>query len=402
MPGRFVRRTWQHNPTIDAPARYKRACHYESFIPDALATLEFALDARIAGLVSDAEHAIRTLNDEGGRALSPLARLLLRTESIASSKVEGLQLGVRELARAEADAESGGKPGSTALDVLANIDAMSLAMEDAAAVAEFGVDQIRAIHHRLTARGPHPHIAGVIRTEQNWIGGNDYNPCGADFVPPPPEDVARLLADMCAAMDDVTLSPLVQAALVHAQFETIHPFGDGNGRTGRALVHVILRRRGMAPHFLPPISAIFAGGRDRYIAGLTKFRSADVALWVEQFAAATWQATRLAAAYVREVRELQTTWRQSLASHAHAPRAGAAAWAIIDVLPAHPMISAPVATAATGRAKAAVYDGIEHLVNAGILQPLSPNRRNRSWEAMGLLPLIAQLEAGAIHTYGTA
>lgn len=398
MPGHLVRRTWEFNPAIDAPARYKRACQYESFVPDKLSTLEFALDASLAGLVSDAEHAVRSLNDEGGPTLAPLARLLLRTESIASSKVEGLQLGVRELARAEAEAESGGKPGPTALEVLANIDAMSLAMEEASAVDEFGVDQVRGIHHRLTAGGSHPDIAGVIRTGQNWIGGNDYNPCGADFIPPPPEEVARLLADLARATNDVTLSPLVQAALVHAQFETIHPFHDGNGRTGRALVHVILRRRGLAPRFLPPISVVFAGARDRYIAGLTRFRGPDVAVWIEQFATATWEATRLAAGYLTAVQQLQRDWRDKLASHAGAPRAGAAAWAIIDVLPAHPIVSGPVATAGTGRAKAAIYAGIEQLVNAGILQPLSSSKRNRSWEAVGLLPLIAQLEAGALLT----
>lgn len=396
MPGHFVRRTWEFNPTIDAPPRYKRACHYESFVPDDLSNLELVLDASLAGLVSDAEHAVRSLNDAGGPSLAPLARLLLRTESIASSKVEGLQLGVRELARAEADAESGGKPGATALEVIANIDAMSLAMEEAAAVDEFGLDQIRAIHHRLTAGGPHPDIAGVIRTEQNWIGGNDYNPCGADFIPPPPEEVARLLADLASATNDMTLSPLVQAALVHAQFETIHPFHDGNGRTGRAMVHVILRRRRLAPRFLPPISVIFAGARDRYIHGLTRFRGHDVAGWVEQFATATWEATRLAATYLAAVQQLQRDWRDMLASHAGAPRRGAAAWAIIDMLPAHPIVSGPVATAATGRAKAAIYEGINQLVKAGILQPLSSSKRNRSWEAVGLLPLIAQLEAGAL------
>ena len=160
----------------------------------------------------------------------------MRTESIASSKVEGLQIGVREFARAEAKAESGIRPSSTAMELLANIDAMVLAVDDAAGVERFGVDEIIAIHRHLLERAPNKRIAGQIRTEQNWIGGNDYNPCGADFVPPPSEDVERLLADLCAAINDETLSPLVQAALVHAQFETIHPFGDGNGRTGRALV----------------------------------------------------------------------------------------------------------------------------------------------------------------------
>ena len=396
MPGRMISRVWHFDPTIYAPASYKRACKYDAFVPDGLATVAVRLDAQLSGLVSEAEHSIRQLNDEGGPALDPLTRLLLRTESIASSKVEGMQLGVRELARAEARAESGITPSSTALELLANIDAMILAVDDAANVKQFGMDEIIAIHRRLLERSPHKNIAGRIRTQQNWIGGNDYNPCGADFVPPPPEEVHGLLSDLCATINDETLSPLVQAALVHAQFETIHPFDDGNGRTGRVLVHVVLRRRGIAPHFLPPISVVFAGARDRYIAGLERFRGDDVDEWIGHFAAATVKAARLARAYIDAVRALQERWREQLRAAGNAPRSDAAAWAIIDLLPAHPMISAPVATAATNRAKGRVYEGIEQLVSSGVLLPLTSGRRNRWWEADGLLELVGRLEAGEL------
>jgi Fic family protein len=394
MPGRFVPKTWEHDPTTDAPAAYRRACRYEAFIPDELRSLGVPMDVRVTGLVSEAEQALRLLNDEGGQALLPLARLLLRTESIASSKVEGLQLAVRDLARAEAKAESGITPGPTAIEVLANIDAMVLAVDAAAEVETFGVDQILAIHRRLMERAPHRHIAGRLRQGQNWIGGNDYNPCGADFVPPPPEELDRLLGDLCSAVNDDTMSPLVQAALVHAQFETIHPFDDGNGRTGRALVHVVFRRRGLAPRFLPPISVVFAGARQRYIDGLTRYRGEGVAEWVEHFAAATIRAARLARSYVGAVANLQEDWRSRLRASASSPRSGAAAWAIIDILPAHPMISAPVAVAATGRAKSRVYEAVDQLIAAGVLLPLSDGKRNRWWEAAGLLDLIASLEAG--------
>ncbi|MEP6619169.1 MAG: Fic family protein [bacterium] len=394
MPGTLTPRTWQYDPTIDAPARYKRACRYEAFVPHELSGLVVHLDVQLAGLISEAEHSIRQLNNEGGPALKPLARLLLRTESIASSKIEGLQVGVRELARAEAKAESGIAPTATALELLANIDAMVLAVDEAADVEHFSVGEIVAIHRRLLERAPYRHIAGQIRTNQNWIGGNDYNPCGADFIPPPPEDVERLLADLCVAINDDTLSPLVQAALVHAQFETIHPFGDGNGRTGRALVHVVLRRRGIAPHFLPPISVVFAGARDRYIGGLTHFRGDDVAEWLEHFAVATDRAARLARSYIGAVTTLQEQWRDLLRASERAPRGDAAAWAIIDMLPARPMISAPVATTVIGKAKSRIYEGIEQLVAAGVLLPVSEGSRNRWWEATGLLHLIGQLEDG--------
>jgi Fic family protein len=182
---------------------------------------------------------------------------------------------------------------------------------------------------------PNARIAGRIRTLQNWIGGNDHNPCGADFVPPPPEHVEPLLADLCEVMTDEALPPLVQAALVHAQFETIHPFDDGNGRTGRTLIHVVLRRRGLAEVFVPPISVVFARGRDRSIDGLTAYREGEVDRWIETFATAAIQATDLAASYLDEVAQRTERWRDMLRV-ASDPRADAAAWAIIDLLPAHP------------------------------------------------------------------
>jgi Fic family protein len=363
-------------------------------VPDPIATAALSLEATVAGLVSEAEHAIRSLNGKARPALAPMARLLLRTESIASSKVEGMQLGARELARAEARIESGQKTSTVAIEILANVAAMVLAVEDASTVETFGVDEIVAIHRRLMERAENRAIAGKIRTRQNWVGGNDYNPCGADFVPPPPEHVGALLEDLCAAINDDRLPPIVQAALVHAQFETIHPFDDGNGRTGRALIHVVLRRRRVAPEYLPPVSVVLAAAKQRYIDGLTAFRGDNVAAWIEYFAGAAARAASLAQAYVDDVEQLMDDWRAKLTASPSVPRTGAAAWAIIDVLPAHPIITASVAAAATGRAKAAVYQALDQLQSAGILVALSQFRRNQAWEASGLLDIIAALDAG--------
>ena len=396
MTGRLVPRTWQSNPTAYAPAKYKKACAYEAFVPDELAGLTFSLDGAVAGLVSEAERAIRELNRSGGSALNPLARLLLTTESIASSRIEGMQVGIRELARAETKLDAGHHVGATALEVLANVDAMVLAVEQAASAPQFGIDEIMAIHRRLMERAEHRDIAGKIRTEQNWIGGNDYNPCGADFVPPPPEEVDRLLHDLCGAINDDTLSPLVQAALVHAQFETIHPFADGNGRTGRALVHVVLRRRGVAPHYVPPVSVAIAATRQRYIDGLTSFRHQDVGAWIEYFAAAAARSAHLATTYLDAVEALRTHWRELVQRLPDVPRADATVWQVIDILPAHPMITVSVAAAATSRSKPSAYQAFEQLEQAEVLVPLSASRRNRSWEASGLLDLIAGLENGTL------
>jgi hypothetical protein len=136
------------------------------------------------------------------------------------------------------------------------------------------------------------------------------------------------VCDLCNAINDESLSPLVTAALVHAQFETIHPFDEGNGRTGRALIHVVLRRRRIAPDYVPPLSVILAAHRDDYIAALMRYREGDLAFWLEHFAVATTRSARLAAAYVEAVGDLMNDWRGRLAA-GPGHRADAAAWAVI-------------------------------------------------------------------------
>lgn len=395
MRGRLVTRTWRSDPTLYAPARYRRACTYEAFVPDPLNPIEFDLPVELATVVSDAERAIAQLNRSGDIRLRPLARLLLRTESIASSKVEGLQVGIRQLARAEAKVETGGRVSRTVVEVLDNVSAMQLAVEEATSADPVSPSHIAAIHERLMVNASNPEIAGVIRSQQNWIGGNDYNPCGADFVPPPPEEVVSLMDDLCAEINAAHLPPLVQAALVHAQFETIHPFDDGNGRTGRALIHVILRRRELATHFVPPVSVLFAAGRDAYIRGLEDFREGRLAAWIEYFCVSALRATQLAERYLDTVSALTARWRTQLAETV-APRSDAAAWAILEILPGYPVLTGLVAAAATGRSRAPVYQGIEQLVEAGILEQLSTSKRNRSWEAKGLLELMEQLESAGL------
>lgn len=391
MRGVLVPRTWQYDPTLYAPPRYRRPCAYDAFIPDLLDSLP-SIVPEVAGTISAAEDAIRQLNAVAQPALQPFARLLLRTESIASSKVEGMQVDARTLARAEARSEVGVSIGREAAEILANIDAMQLAVDDAAAAVELTVDHVLSIHRVLLAEAPNAdRVAGVVRDKQNWIGGNDYNPCGADFVPPPPEDVDRLLNDLVMFCNDESLPPLAQAAFAHAQFETIHPFADGNGRTGRALVQVILRRRRIAPDYVPPISVVLAADKSLYIAGLVAFRESRENDWLETFAVAAARAAQLAADYLVQVQHLQAEWRERL--RGIVKREDAAAWLLISELPGHPIISTAVGSALTGRSKPRVQQAIDQLVEAEVLLPLSSGKRNRQWEAIGLLDLLADLEA---------
>jgi len=393
MRGHTEQRIWQSDPALYAPPRYRRACSYTTFTPDSVASFNEVFPAELAGIIAEAEAAVHSLNDRARPALAPLARLLLRTESIASSKVEGLQVDPRSLARAEVNAAAGKQAGSVVAEVIANIDAMELAIEETSVAPVLGQREIVAIHWSLMQGAPNASVAGRVRDKQNWIGGNDYNPCGATFVPCPPENVEPLLADLTELCASDYLSPLVQAAIVHAQFETIHPFEDGNGRTGRALVHVLLRRRGLAHSYVPPISVVLAADKGSYINGLTEFRDGNVNAWLEKFVTATAQSALLAQKYLAEVENLQEEWRADLRKNTSL-RSDAAAWAILDQLPGHPVITQPVATAVTGRSKSSTVVALEQLTAAGILRPLSDSKRNRAWEADGLLDLLAGLEGG--------
>jgi Fic family protein len=397
MRGTLVQRRWAYDPTLHAPARYRRACAYEAFVPDPIADLELRIDGELAGLISDAESQIQSLNRTSSPALAPLARLLLRTESIASSKVEGMQADARSLARGEVAYDTGRAVGQDVAVILANIDAMQFAIE--AATTHTAIEPVHLIDiQRVLLARSLPARAGRIRETQGWIGGNDYNPCDAAYVPPPEDRIEPLLEDLCRFCNEDRLPPLVQAAIAHAQFETIHPFDDGNGRTGRALVQVLFRRRGLAPAFVPPVSVVLASNKKRYIEGLIAFREDELATWLEIFAWAAARSAELAQMYLGYVIDLQDVWRAKL-KEAFDLRSDAAAWGLIDTLPGHPVITVAVAVAASEasgrrRSRAAVQAAVAQLETAGVLHPVSSSKRNRAWEADGLIDLVTGLEAG--------
>jgi len=240
--------------------------------------------------------------------------------------------------------------------------------------------------------------AGRIRTEQNWIGGSSYNPCGAAFMPPPPDHAEGLLEDLCAFCSADDLPPTVQAAIAHAQFETIHPFVDGNGRTGRALIHIILRRRGLAPHVLPPVSLVLATWATDYVEALTGTRhrgswsspAAHEGLnrWIALFATATRRSVADAEIYEARVKKLKAEWRARLAP----VRADSSANLLIDALPGAPVVTVQSAARLIGRSEQAVNEAVTGLVAAGVLKQTNLGRRNRAFEAPELLDAFTELE----------
>ncbi len=331
-------------------------------------------------------YQVRRLNDDPPRTqlLEAVARQLLRSEAVASSRIEGFELSHRKLAEAAFDPED---TSINARTVLGNVRAMDEAIRFASQQRDLTVTEIRTIHRRLFGGTRDAAISGVIRNSQNWIGGRD-TPWGARFIPVPEDQVTGLLDDLCrfAARDD--LSAIAQAAIVHAQFETIHPFSDGNGRVGRSLIQLVLRRRGLAPYYVPPVSLVLSANYQEYERGLTTFREEQVEEWCGIFARAVTIACRGAAELATRIDELKDRWRKQ----AGALRADSAAAKLIELLPVQPVVDLRTVEDALGVSDEAARLGIARLESAGVLSELTKRKRGRAWECVGLFALLDSFE----------
>jgi Fic family protein len=405
--GRLERRYWAADAGLlglGIPRKDRIGGAYEAYVPDPLTGRAFVLDGDVAADVTDATSAITRL-DLAASALTnteSLARLLLRAESVASSHIEGLSVSPQRLLRADvARAEGLEVKDDTAMEVLANVDAMAYAVHDA--TGPVTIERMVEVHRRLLAHTSKSQYAGVLRTQQNWIGGSSYNPVRAAFVPPPPEAVKDLLDDLAAFCNDNQLPAVAQAAIAHAQFETIHPFADGNGRTGRALISMVLRRRGMTTRATPPVSLALATRAKDYVAGLDATRyvgspSAPAAIaamnrWIAFFAAACSRAVADAESFEQRVGEIQTTWHGRL-GHA---RADSSALALLRRLPEMPVLTVGGAAEALGRTFRAINGAVEELVAVNILTPSKAGKRNRVFEARELIDAFTALVSTRPH-----
>ena len=398
---KVIRTHWQSEASAGLPRRDRQSCEYEAYVPDPLMGRVIVLDGGVAADVADAEAAITRLNLEA-RALvdtEALARLLLRAESVASSRIEGLEIGPRRLLEAEAARILGQSSSDvTAAEVLGNIDAMVYAVSSVRSEEELRLEQLLGIHRRLLAGSRLEDSGGKIRREQNWIGGSSYNPCSAAFVPPPPGLVHGLLVDLCRFCSDDSLPAVVQAALAHAQFETIHPFIDGNGRTGRALIHLILRRRGLAARVLPPVSLVLATWATDYVAALqgTRYRGQPASAvaheglnrWVRLFATACRRAVDDAAGFDARVQGIEAVWRGRLSP----VRADSATDRLLRALPGAPVLTVRAAADLISRSLRATNEAIARLSAAEVLTQVTVGRRNRAFEARELIDAFTDLE----------
>ncbi len=397
--GRHERQYWISNISgLGIPRRDRAGGAYNAYVPDILVGRSFRFDGDVSADISDAEQAMVRL-DHRAAGLSNtevLARLLLPAESVASSRIEGLVVSPQRVLRAAFTQDEGSPPtDDLASEVLANVAAMAYAVED---VGPITIDRIQETHRRLMATARNARFAGVLRTEQNWIGGNTYNPINAAFVPPPPDLVEDLLLDLCAFCNDDHLPALAQAAIAHAQFETIHPFEDGNGRTGRALIYMVLRRRGLAERATPPISLVLATHAKDYIARLDATRTIGpptspgaheaVNQWIAFFSAACTRAVADAEAFEKRIEVIQADWRNRLGK----VRSDATALKLVEVLPAVPVVTVTGVARILKRRFPAANDAIRELVGLEILKPVTQGKRNRAFEAREIIDAFTALE----------
>jgi Fic family protein len=245
--------------------------------------------------------------------LRPLAGFLIRMESVASSRIEHVEATPRAFARAI----GGLKENTSAMSMVAAGAAITKLID--ASSTTITLDEILAAHKALMQDDPdlseRPY-AGRVRDVQNWIGGSQHSPRGALYVPPPPEEVPALLEDLLVFANRDDVEPVTQAAIAHAQFESIHPFTDGNGRIGRALIGAILRRRAVTPHTVLPVASALAAETTHYFSLLTAYRTGDAESIVTDLALCVETAAREARGTARAFEQYEDTWRERSAHRA--------------------------------------------------------------------------------------
>ncbi|HEY9554750.1 Fic family protein [Allosphingosinicella sp.] len=263
--------------------RYVRqASHYSAFVPEPLPpTPPLKWDSELQTLLSKADRALGRLDGSIQTLPDPdlFVFMYVRKEAVLSSQIEGTQSSLNDLLEAEAAISDSHRPSDVG-EVLNYVNAMNHGL---ARLPELPISTrlIREIHEKLLAgvRGKRM-SPGEIRRSQNWIGPGGSSLNNAVFVPPPPHEVERLLSDLEKFIhSEEFIPPLVKIGLVHAQFETIHPFLDGNGRIGRLLITFFLCQNEILQKPVLYLSHYFKEHRQLYYELLQKVR--DEGAWEE-------------------------------------------------------------------------------------------------------------------------
>ena len=385
--GRHVSQKWYGNPQA-LRARDRRGGRFDAYIPHRLEGWQPLLPADVVAFLGETE---RVLVDTASR-LQPRSGgdICFWAESLGSSHIEGVAPTPKRVVQALAKRQHTGEDAAhgAVAEVIGNIDATAQAQQMLAQRQGLRLETLLDAHRTLMAASPTPHFGGVVRSDQNWIGGNDWHPLESEFVPPPPEMCLPLLEDLIVYLRGEEHPPLLQAAVAHAQFETVHPFGDGNGRAGRAVLYGVLKHRCVPDGMMPPVSLALSRNRDAYLDALAEFqtyvgdadhprRSEALARWLEVLADAVQRSSAAVARYQQAIGTLQNHWRAAVGG-----RTGrSVAAAVIDHLPANPSVTTRTLAAATGFSQRRCGDALRRLEAAGVVKGRSAGPSLRVYDA---------------------
>lgn len=348
---------------------------YESAIVPEIAdlTLGFPGEQQAAEAVAVSE--IARFDSAVGAALLPWTSLLLRSESSASSRIERLTSSARKVI----EEEYFGGAGGNATAVVAN----GHAMREATSIdGPLDLDALLAVHRTLLEH-VEPTIAGHLRTEPVWIGGADHAPVDALFVPPAHNRLEPALTDLLAFAARTDIPPLARIAVTHAHFETIHPFADGNGRTGRALIHLLLRRAGLIHSAPLPLSAVLLSDTAAYFETLDAYRTGDPLPVIDLVTRAAVAAADLGASAGAELQRIHDDWQRRVTG-----RAGTPDRALATLLIGQPVLDVASAAAGLDLNPQTARRALARLEDAGIVIGYQVARGRRAWRAPDVLDLM--------------
>ena len=363
---------WEPQGMRHASAGLPRYGTYHPAVPADIADLVLDLSPSV---IADAEHAsneIARFDAELGGEIAPFAAVLLRSESAASSQIENLTASARAIAEAELP---GGRGKRNAEMVVANTAAMQAAV---ALSDKVDANAILAMHRALMVNEPR-HTPGAFRAEPVWVGGGS-TPVGATFVGPRHALIPGAIDDLIAFAQRNDVPTLAQIAVAHAQFETIHPFTDGNGRTGRALVQAMLRNKGLTRKVTVPVSAGLLADTDAYFAALTSYRAGAAAPIVDRFSQATVLAIANGRQLVADIRDIRDNWNSVIRA-----RSDSAVWKVADLLTRRPVVNAALLAQELGIESTNAHRYLNPLAEAGILVETNSGPRSRVWRSAEVL-----------------
>jgi cell filamentation protein, protein adenylyltransferase len=335
--------------------------------------------------LSDADRAVGELAGEGRRLPNPhlLIRPFLQREAVLSSRIEGTQATLGELLAAEAGASVDRSPAD--LREVANyVVALEYGVERLATLP-LSLRLLREVHGHLMegVRGGQA-TPGEFRRIQNWIGPPGSSPANATYVPPPPGEMTEALDGLERFLHDTSLPPLVQAALIHYQFEAIHPFLDGNGRVGRLLIILFLMERKVLPSPLLYLSAFFEATRRDYYAllrGITETGAWEA--WIEYFLNGVARQTEDVLSRASRINALLDQWRLAVAGSSTASE-------LVALLGENPYWTVSGVSTRLSVAYTTAQRGVQRLVDAAVLTPLTDAKRNRVYCAQAILEILEE------------